>query len=166
MPPIGVSRAYIGLGANLGDPAATLRAAVAELDRAGGTVAAVSPVYRTRPVGVTDQPPFLNAVAALLTPLRPDALLELLLAVEDAHGRARAERWGPRTLDLDLIWYDGVEREDERLVLPHPRAHEREFVLRPLCDIDPEVVLRGLPVREWLADLEPQGVEPAGIALM
>ena len=150
----------------MADPAETLRAAAAELGREAGRIAAASPIYRSLPVGVTDQPPFLNAVAALDTELGPDALLEVLLAVEAAHGRVRDVRWGPRTLDLDLVWFDGVVRDDPRLTLPHPRAHEREFVLRPLCDLAPDLRLHGRTAREWLDSLEPQGVEPAGLSLM
>ncbi len=164
--PGGVKRAYVGFGANLGDPAATLRAAAAELGRRAGTVAAGSHIYRSRPIGVTDQPEFLNAVARLETALAADRLLEELLAVEAGFGRVRDVRWGPRTLDLDLIWYEGERREDARLTLPHPRAHEREFVLRPLAELDPGLDLRGQSVSAWLAGLEPQGVEPTGMALM
>jgi 2-amino-4-hydroxy-6-hydroxymethyldihydropteridine diphosphokinase len=161
-----VSRAYIGFGANLGDPAATLRAAAAELGHRAGRVSGASPVYRSLPVGVTDQPPFLNAVAAVETRLSPDALLDVLVAVEAEHGRVREVRWGPRTLDLDLLWFEGAVRDDPRLTLPHPRAHQREFVLRPLCDLAPDLPLRGRPAREWLAGLAAQGVEPAGFSLM
>jgi len=150
----------------MADPAQTLRAAVAEVGREAGRIAAASPIYRSLPVGVTDQPPFLNAVAALDTELGPDALLDVLLAVEAAHGRVRDVRWGPRTLDLDLVWFEGVVRDDPRLTLPHPRAHEREFVLRPLCDLAPDVLLHGRTAREWLDSLDPQGVEPAGLSLM
>jgi 2-amino-4-hydroxy-6-hydroxymethyldihydropteridine diphosphokinase len=150
----------------MADPAQTLRAAAAEVGREAGRIAAASPIYRSLPVGVTDQPPFLNAVAALDTELGPDALLDVLLAVEAAHGRVRDVRWGPRTLDLDLVWFEGVVRDDPRLTLPHPRAHEREFVLRPLCDLAPDVLLHGRTAREWLDSLEPQGVEPAGLSLM
>jgi 2-amino-4-hydroxy-6-hydroxymethyldihydropteridine diphosphokinase len=150
----------------MADPAQTLRAAVAEVGREAGRIAAASPIYRSLPVGMTDQPPFLNAVAALDTELGPDALLDVLLAVEAAHGRVRDVRWGPRTLDLDLVWFEGVVRDDPRLTLPHPRAHEREFVLRPLCDLAPDVLLHGRTAREWLDSLEPQGVEPAGLSLM
>ena len=150
----------------MADPAQTLRAAVAEVGREAGRIAAASPIYRSLPVGVTDQPPFLNAVAALDTELGPDALLDVLLAVEAAHGRVRDVRWGPRTLDLDLVWFEGVVRDDPRLTLPHPRAHEREFVLRPLCDLAPDLLLHGRTAREWLDSLEPQGVEPAGLSLM
>ena len=150
----------------MADPAQTLRAAAAEVGREAGQIAAASPIYRSLPVGVTDQPPFLNAVAALDTELGPDALLDVLLAVEAAHGRVRDVRWGPRTLDLDLVWFEGVVRDDPRLTLPHPRAHEREFVLRPLCDLAPDLLLHGRTAREWLDSLEPQGVEPAGLSLM
>jgi 2-amino-4-hydroxy-6-hydroxymethyldihydropteridine diphosphokinase len=161
-----VSRAYVGFGGNVGDPASTLRAAAAELGRRAGRVSAASPIYRSAPVGVTDQPPFLNAVAELETPLSADALLDVLLAVEAEHGRVREVRWGPRTLDLDLLWFEGVVRDDPRLTLPHPRAHEREFVLRPLCDLAPDLELRGRTAREWLTSLAPQGVEAAGLSLM
>jgi len=150
----------------MADPAQTLRAAAAEVGREAGRIAAASPIYCSLPVGVTDQPPFLNAVAALDTELGPDALLDVLLAVEAAHGRVRDVRWGPRTLDLDLVWFEGVVRDDPRLTLPHPRAHEREFVLRPLCDLAPDLLLHGRTAREWLDSLEPQGVEPAGLSLM
>ena len=115
----------------MADPAQTLRAAAAEVGWEAGRIAAASPIYRSLPVGVTDQPPFLNAVAALDTELGPDALLDVLLAVEAAHGRVRDVRWGPRTLDLDLVWFEGVVRDDPRLTLPHPRAHEREIAQRP-----------------------------------
>jgi 2-amino-4-hydroxy-6-hydroxymethyldihydropteridine diphosphokinase len=157
--------AYVGFGSNLGDPAATLQAAldaVAGLGRLTG----VSRVYRTAPVGGVAQPDFLNAVARLATSAGPDALLDRLAAIERDFGRTRTVRFGPRTLDLDLIAYGGVSRTDDpRLILPHPRAHEREFVLRPLCDVEPGLVLAGRTAAELLAELEPQGVEPAGVEL-
>ena len=159
--PGGVKRAYVGFGANLGDPAATLRAAAAELGRRAGTVAAGSHIYRSLPIGVTDQPEFLNAVARLETALTADRLLEELLAVEAEFGRVRDVRWGPRTLDLDLIWYEGVTMDGDRLTLPHPRAHERAFVLRPLADIDPDLPLAGSTAGELLRALPDQGVRPA-----
>jgi 2-amino-4-hydroxy-6-hydroxymethyldihydropteridine diphosphokinase len=161
-----VSRAYVGFGGNVGDPASTLRAAAAELGCRAGHLAAASPVYRSDPVGLTDQPPFLNAVAAVDTELDPDALLDVLLAVEAAHGRVRDVRWGPRTLDLDLLWYEGVVRGDARLTLPHPRAREREFVLRPLCDLAPDLLIHGRTAQSWLRSLAPQGVERTGLSLM
>jgi 2-amino-4-hydroxy-6-hydroxymethyldihydropteridine diphosphokinase len=159
--------AYVAFGANLGEPVATLRsAAVALGGRPGVELVAGSPIYRTRPVGPPGQPDYANAVARVRTTLTADALLDVLHAVEARFGRVRDVRWGPRTLDLDLIWYEGGERSGGRLILPHPRAHEREFVLRPLADLDPDLVLRGRSVGDWLAGLEPQGVEPAGMVLM
>jgi 2-amino-4-hydroxy-6-hydroxymethyldihydropteridine diphosphokinase len=164
--PKGVKRAYVGFGANLGDPAATLRAAALELPRRAGALTAGSHIYRSRPIGLVDQPDFLNAVAAVETGLDAERLLDELLALEAEFGRVRDVRWGPRILDLDLIWYEGEQRDDARLTLPHPRAHEREFVLRPLHELDPDLDLRGASVSEWLAGLEPQGVEPTGMTLM
>jgi 2-amino-4-hydroxy-6-hydroxymethyldihydropteridine diphosphokinase len=155
-----VTLALVGFGANLGDPADTLPRAIAACGRLG-VIQAVSPTYRTAPIGMTDQPDFLNAVAALETDLDPASLLAGLHSVEAEFGRVRDVRWGPRTLDLDLLWFDGVESHDPDLELPHPRAHEREFVLRPLVDIAPEVVIRGRTASEWLSQIEPQGVELA-----
>jgi 2-amino-4-hydroxy-6-hydroxymethyldihydropteridine diphosphokinase len=154
-----VTRAFVGFGANLGDPATAVRTAIAEC-AALGEVRASSPLYRSAPVGVTDQPEFVNAVAELGTVLEPLRLLEGLHGIEDAHGRVRVERWGPRTLDLDLLWYEDVESADPRLTLPHPRALEREFVLRPWVDLAPELVVAGHPLREWLARVGDQGVQP------
>jgi 2-amino-4-hydroxy-6-hydroxymethyldihydropteridine diphosphokinase len=159
--------AYVAFGANLGQPVAALRsAAVALGSRPGIVLVAGSPIYRTRPIGPPGQLDYANAVARVETTLAADALLDVLHAVEAEFGRVRDVRWGPRTLDLDLIWYEGEERSDERLTLPHARAHEREFVLRPLADLDPGLVLRGRSVGDWLAGLDPQGVEPTGMALM
>ena len=163
--PLRGNRAYVSLGSNLGDSLQTLREAAAALGGLG-TVVAASPVYETDPVGLKDQPAFLNAVVELDTTLEPLPLLDALLAIETDSGRERGIRFGPRTLDLDLIWYDGRRLESDRLTLPHPRAHEREFVLRPLCDIAPDLPLAGRPAREWLAALDPQGVERTGLSLM
>ena len=165
--PGGVIPAYVGFGANLGEPVQTLRdAAVALGRRPGVRLVAGSPIYRTRPIGPPGQPDYANAVARVETSLAAEALLDLLHAVEAEFGRVRDVRWGPRTLDLDLVWYGGEERADERLTLPHPRAHEREFVLRPLADLDPDLVLRGRRAGDWLAGLDPPGVEATGVALM
>jgi 2-amino-4-hydroxy-6-hydroxymethyldihydropteridine diphosphokinase len=145
-------RAYVGLGANLGDAAATLSAALAELDTIAHTrVAARSALYRTAPVDAAG-PDFFNAVAALDTRLPADALLDALQAVERRHGRQRSHRNAPRTLDLDLLLYgDAVINEPPRLVVPHPRLHERAFVLVPLSQIAPEVEIPGQGhIRVWL----------------
>ena len=164
--PGGVKRAYVGFGANLGDPAATLRAAALALGERAGAITAGSRIYRSTPVGLVDQPDFRNAVAVVQTALSAERLLAELNAIEAEFGRVREVRFGPRTLDLDLIWYDGRRIESDRLTLPHPRAHEREFVLRPLAELAPDLVLRGATVAEWLAGLAPQGVEPTADALM
>jgi 2-amino-4-hydroxy-6-hydroxymethyldihydropteridine diphosphokinase len=133
-----MTRAYVGLGSNLGDRLATLDAAVRALDADALThVMAVSRVYETTPVGGPEQGPYLNAVAVLETDRSPRELLELLLATEASLGRVRAERWGPRTADLDLLLYDGPPVDSAELTVPHPRARERAFVLVPLCDADP-----------------------------
>ena len=128
-------RAYVGVGANLGDPAANVGRA---LDLLGelGTVAARSSLYRTKPWGKEDQPWFVNAVALLETALEPPALLERLRALERRLGRVPGERWGPRIIDLDLLAYDDMESGDETLRLPHPHLSERAFVLVPLAEID------------------------------
>ena len=159
------NRAYISLGSNLGDSLQTLRRAAVALGGLGA-VAAASPVYETDPVGLTEQPAFLNAVVELDTTLEPLPLLDALLAIEADSGRERGIRFGPRTLDLDLIWYAGLRLESDRLTLPHPRAHEREFVLRPLADIAPGIELDGEPVAALLERLAPQGVRATGTRLM
>jgi 2-amino-4-hydroxy-6-hydroxymethyldihydropteridine diphosphokinase len=139
MPPPSIPRqAFVGVGANLGDRAATIQAALAELARAPGIAAlAASAIFETQPVGVTEQPLFLNLVIGLETTLAPEQLLELLLARERAAGRNRARetRWGPRTLDLDLLLYETETRAGPALELPHPRMWERPFVLAPLQDL-------------------------------
>ena len=163
--PLRGNRAYVSLGSNLGDSLQTLRQAAAALAGLGAVVAA-SPVYETDPVGFKEQPAFLNAVVELDTTLEPLPLLDALLAIEADSGRERGIRFGPRTLDLDLIWYDGRRLENDRLTLPHPRAHEREFVLRPLADLAPGIDLRGETVAARLERLEPQGVRATGIPLM
>lgn len=158
----------IALGANQGDEAGTLAAAVQDLERGGAVrVRSVSDLFETDPVGGPDQPVYLNAVLVGVTRLEPEALLRRLHAVEAAHGRKRTVRWGPRTLDLDLIQYGDPVRQDDvvcerpTLTLPHPRAHERAFVLVPWQQADPTAALRvgGLPrpVQELVDDLGPAG---------
>ena len=138
-------RAYVGLGANLGDREATLRRALELLDaRPGVDVVAVSSFRETDPVGYLDQPPFVNAAAALEIQLTPRELLDALLAVERELGRTRdGPRFGPRTIDLDLLVYEDETLDEPGLVLPHPRLHERRFVLEPLAEIAPDLVVPG-----------------------
>jgi len=149
--------AVVSLGTNLGDRMGRLRAAIEVLGRQVG-VLAVSPVYETAPVGVVDQPAFLNAVAVLDSD-DPEVVFGAAQAAEQAQGRVRAVRWGPRTLDVDVIAVDSIVTDDPRLTLPHPRAHERAFVLVPWLAVDPSASLPGHgPVEALLAALPPQDV--------
>ena len=136
-----VARAYVGLGSNLGDREASLRGA---LELLGEEVVAVSSFRETDPVGYLDQPRFLNAAAALETGLGPRALLDRLLEVERELGRTRdGPRFGPRTIDLDLLLYGDRVIDEPGLVVPHPRLAERRFVLEPLAELDPGLVIPG-----------------------
>ncbi|TCV94602.1 2-amino-4-hydroxy-6-hydroxymethyldihydropteridine diphosphokinase [Luteibacter rhizovicinus] len=139
------ARAYIALGSNLGDSRDQLLRATAALDaHPGVTVVARSRYYRTPPWGIVDQPDFVNAVIEVSTSLSPSVLLDLLLDTERASGRVRdGQRWGPRVLDLDLLVYEGVTQDDERLILPHPRIRDRAFVLLPLADVAPDLHIEG-----------------------
>lgn len=140
-----MARAYVGLGANLGDREATLGRAVELLRVAPGVeVVAVSSLRETDPVGVVDQPRFLNGAVALETELSPRELLETLLAVEHELGRVRdGERWGPRTVDLDLLVCGDVVVDEPGLRVPHPRLHERAFALEPLAELEPSLEIPG-----------------------
>jgi 2-amino-4-hydroxy-6-hydroxymethyldihydropteridine diphosphokinase len=140
-----VTRAYVGLGANLGDREDTIRAAVAALgEEEGIEVVAVSTLRDTEPVGVGEQPRYLNGVAALETTLAARELLDRLLAVEQRFGRVRVlGEHGPRTLDLDLLLYGDEAIEEPGLTVPHPRLHERRFVLEPLGELAPGLVVPG-----------------------
>ncbi|MGW9631519.1 2-amino-4-hydroxy-6-hydroxymethyldihydropteridine diphosphokinase [Agromyces sp. NPDC055520] len=152
-----MTRAVIAFGANLGDREHTIAAAVREIAETDGVaLTAVSPVYETAAItdaGVDDDAPrYLNGVIVVDTALEPLALLDVLQRIELEHGRVRAEHWGDRTLDLDLIDVDGVVLDDERLVLPHPRAWQRAFVLAPWLDVEPDAVLAGRgPIAELRA---------------
>jgi len=155
--------AYVALGSNLGDSRATLVSAIEALAALPVShLTGRSRIYRTPPWGRTDQPDFLNAVVRLHTSLPPRTLLEALMAIERRFGRERdGERWGPRTLDLDLLHMEGVTLDDPSLTLPHPRAAERAFVLLPLSDLAPELVLPGLgAVGELLQRVDAGGCEP------
>ena len=146
--------AYVGLGANLGDREATLRHAL-ELLGEHVELEAVSSFRETEPVGVSDQPLFVNAAARIRTELPPRELLDVLLAIERTLGRERRERWGPRTIDLDLLLYGDATVAEDRLAVPHPRLHERRFVLEPLAELDPALAVPGRgQVSELLARLD------------
>ncbi len=155
-------RAYIGLGANLGDAAATLRAACAAIDRLPGVrVAARSGLYRSAPLGYTGQPDFINGVAALETSLSPLALLHALQEIERQFGRIRSFPNAPRTLDLDLLLFGDREIDEDGLRIPHPRMHERAFVLAPLAEIAPDTVIPGRgPVAVLLSGVADQRIAP------
>jgi 2-amino-4-hydroxy-6-hydroxymethyldihydropteridine diphosphokinase len=136
-----VTRAFLGLGSNLGHRAGHLRAAVAALGTTDGvTVIACSPVYETDPVGGPDQGAFLNLVVQLDARLDARSLLGVCASLEAAAERVREVRWGPRTLDVDVLWVDGEEVDEPDLQVPHPRMAERRFVLAPLADLAPELV--------------------------
>ena len=154
-----MANVYIALGANIGDRLANLRRAV-HLLRSGDTpttsVQRLSPLYESAPVGVTDQPAFLNAVLLAETDLDPTALLDALQAIEHTIGRRPGRRWGPRPIDLDILTYDNQRIDTDRLTVPHPRLTERGFVLRPLADLAPDHVLPGQTqsVRDLLAAID------------
>ena len=163
---------FVGLGANLGDPADTLRTAVRRLSQ-NIEVRRVSSLYRSEPVGLRDQPFFLNAVLAGATSLRPVELIALFLEIEREQGRVRTLAMGPRTLDLDLLLYDDIVLDEPSLGVPHPRMADRRFVLAPLAEIAPDVVhpvlrrsaaelLAVLPRQPVVERLERQGWPPEG----
>ena len=145
---------YVGLGANLGDRCASLKRALRLLSHIEGTqLMRVSSFYETPPWGETNQPPFLNACAALETRLLPLVFLRRTQRIERALGRVRKEHWGPRMIDIDLLFAEGHESARQELRLPHPYLHERAFVLLPLAEIAPGLIIRGRGIDEWLAEL-------------
>jgi len=152
--------AYVALGANLDDPAATVLAAFGALaNLPDSRLVHTSSLYRTAPVGIAAQPDFINAVAALETLLAPADLLEALFDLEHRFGRIRAEKNGPRTLDLDLLLYGELEFDLPQLTLPHPRLHLRAFVLHPLAEIAPDLCLpRRGNIAAWLPAVANQGI--------
>lgn len=155
--------AYLALGGNLGDRRHYLSAAVLALNsEAGLRVEKLSSVYETAPVGVVDQPDFYNLVVEVATTLSAHELLTCCLAIEKRLGRVRAERWGPRPIDLDVLWYDGASLHEPNLTLPHPRMKERAFVLVPLAEIAPTLLLEGMPAEKLAARLDQSGLSCLG----
>ncbi|WP_296827317.1 2-amino-4-hydroxy-6-hydroxymethyldihydropteridine diphosphokinase [uncultured Megasphaera sp.] len=145
---------YLSIGANLGDREATLKRAVALLDAEPDiSVTAVSPFYETPPWGKEDQPPFINGAVAVETHLAGPELLERCLAIERRLGRVRHEKWGARTIDIDLVYSPNEQYQTESLTLPHPYLTQRAFVLVPLRDLVPDLILFGRPIDDWLAQL-------------
>ncbi|AUC09599.1 2-amino-4-hydroxy-6-hydroxymethyldihydropteridine diphosphokinase [Agrobacterium pusense] len=154
--------AALGLGGNIGDAAAAMARALRELDAHGDCrLMAVSNLYRTPPWGKTDQADFFNCCALVETALPAPALLELCLDIEKGMKRVRTERWGPRTIDIDVLTFGNQSIVTESIEVPHPRMTERAFVLMPLADIAPDLQVRGKSVREWLQQADKSGIVSA-----
>ncbi|RYY73978.1 MAG: 2-amino-4-hydroxy-6-hydroxymethyldihydropteridine diphosphokinase [Gammaproteobacteria bacterium] len=153
--------AYVGLGSNLDDPIAHVIRAFRELEEVPDTkLIKRSAIYRSRPVGPGNQPDYINAAALLQTELEPLALLDALQAIEHSHDRVRIEHWGPRTLDLDILLLDNRTITSDRLNVPHPYLAQRNFVLYPLADIEPDLKLpNGTSLRELIAACQHDGLE-------
>ena len=151
-----MTTAFVGIGSNLGDRETNLGQAIELLSAEDGIeVVAVSEIRETDPVGPVEQGPFLNGAVKVDTSLGPRELLDRLLSVENRLGRVRSERWGPRTIDLDLLLYGGERVDEPGLTVPHPRLHERRFALEPLLDLDPALEIPGLgPISTLLAELD------------
>lgn len=157
------SRAYLGLGGNLGDVRATIGRALAALQGDALQITARSSDYRTPAWGKTDQPAFINACAVVCTTLTPEQLLQRCQDVERALGRVRGERWGPRVIDIDVLSYEGRACESEQLTLPHPELLRRAFVLVPLAEIAPALEIEGVRVDDALHAVDRTGIERLGI---
>jgi len=151
--------AILGLGGNLGDPRELMAEAIRQLATDPGIVLeSVSALYRTPPWGKTDQPAFLNAAVKVETSLSARQLLDTILAVEKELGRERKERWGPRTIDIDILLYGDARVDEPALEIPHPRLKERAFALAPLIDVAPDAEFSGRPARVWLAESDSGGM--------
>jgi len=151
--------AALGLGGNIGDPALAMARALQALDaRKDCRVLAVSRLYLTPPWGKTDQADFFNCCALIETELEPEELLDLCLALEREMKRVRAERWGPRTLDIDLLTYGERIEKSQSLELPHPRMTERAFVMLPLADLAPQMMIEGRKAESWAGSLNSTGI--------
>jgi 2-amino-4-hydroxy-6-hydroxymethyldihydropteridine diphosphokinase len=148
-----LTTAYLALGSNVGERLEQMRSALKLLGAEGVVIVTASPVYQNRAIGMGDADPFLNAVVEVQTELGPEALLDVCLAVENKLGRVRTGGWSPRTIDIDVLIFGQTDIDTERLQLPHPRIAERDFVLRPLADIAPELQLLGQPIKTLLDKL-------------
>ena len=148
-----LTTAYLALGSNVGERLEQMRSTLKLLGAEGVVIVTASPVYQNRAIGMGDADPFLNAVVEVQTELGPEALLDVCLAVENKLGRVRTGGWSPRTIDIDVLIFGQTDIDTERLQLPHPRIAERDFVLRPLADIAPELELLGQPTKTLLDKL-------------
>ena len=160
------STVYLGLGSNLDDPVRQVQTAMREIDEISDTgLVKISSLYQTMPVGMLDQPAFINAVVQLETILSPYDLLEHLLELEARHSRVRSEKNGPRTLDIDILIFNEWQIDDDKLTVPHPRMHERAFVIAPLVEIAPDILIMGKGyARELISRLDASGVRKLGPA--
>lgn len=155
-------QATLGLGGNLDNPVHAMALALRTLDgRDDCRVVSVSRLYRTPPWGKTDQSLFYNSCAAVDTTLAPEALLAVCLDIERQMKRVRIERWGPRTIDIDILTYGELEQTEPLLTIPHPRMTERGFVLMPLDDFAGDLMVKGRTIKNWLRDVDIEGIEVA-----
>jgi 2-amino-4-hydroxy-6-hydroxymethyldihydropteridine diphosphokinase len=162
LPEVAAARTTLGLGGNLDNPVHAMALALRTLDaRADCRVVSVSRLYRTPPWGKTDQSFFYNSCAAVDTTLSPEALLDVCLDIERQMKRVRIERWGPRTIDIDVLTYGDLEKAEPLLTIPHPRMVERGFVLMPLADFAADLVVKGRTITAWLQDVDIEGIEVA-----
>lgn len=152
-----MSDVFLSLGSNLGDRLAFLEQALAELAKRY-SITGLSSVYETVPQGKTDQPDYLNLVVRLAVDHSPEELLEVIQSIENHLGRVRSVRWGERTIDIDILFFDDITRDTKTLEIPHPRLWERAFVLIPLLELAPEYAFQGRKLADCLARLGPQGV--------
>lgn len=154
-----MAQVLLGLGGNLGDPAAAIEAALAQFEGAGIHLISRSAAYRTPPWGPVPQPDFVNLCVQAETALSPRGVLAVTSAVEVALGRERRERWGPRVIDIDILAYDDLVVAEPDLEIPHPRLTQRAFVLVPLSEIAPDWTIAGRPIRAWALATDATGIE-------
>lgn len=156
-----MNNAWLGMGGNVGDVISTLSGALDRISQISSVhLVCVSSFYQTPPWGKIDQPPFINLCCKVRTGLDPEALLDVCLQIEVYFGRVRSEKWGPRTLDIDLLAYDGFDDySSNTLKLPHPFVTQRPFVLEPLNEIEPDLVILGKPIKTWNSQCRDSGIE-------